>query len=309
MRFTTAMCDAPAASTSVLYHLHPQQLHETSHGSMTTTQWAIQGTNQDTRYELDGRSFGIGDEGAPMLCHLVCSAQGRHVHIDYCREPGNCIGGTEFEHIKERMYPDPERSKDWISHRLKWARSGFQDPYSREQQSEFAKWYDFATEAKKLIMYTLLVNSGPEHNATATAAANPSYCDLPIFHQPQVGQAAPSNGTGSLSVFLASSGSMRSGDRMPLSNTPVTTLLRGRCNNRYGAVLSALHSFWSSRETGLPTTQARQDAYSVVTFNDSPATRIANDFTSTTGQLLPIYCKSRPTEEPISTQHLNKLRN
>ncbi|ELU39519.1 cytochrome P450 [Rhizoctonia solani AG-1 IA] len=285
---------------------HPQQLHETSHGSMTTTQWAIQGTNQDTRYELDGRSFGIGDEGAPMLCHLVCSAQGRHVHIDYCREPGNCIGGTEFEHIKERMYPDPERSKDWISHRLKWARS---DPYSREQQSEFAKWYDFATEAKKLIMYTLLVNSGPEHNATATAAANPSYCDLPIFHQPQVGQAAPSNGyvsadghrfnctnparlqqayhvTGSLSVFLASSGSMRSGDRMPLSNTPVTTLLRGRCNNRYGAVLSALHSFWSSRETGLPTTQARQDAYSVVTFNDSPATRIANDFTSTTGQLL-----------------------
>ncbi|KAJ1300986.1 hypothetical protein OPQ81_003410 [Rhizoctonia solani] len=201
---------------------HPQQLHETSHGSMTTTQWAIQGTSQDARYELNGRNFGIGDEGAPMLCHLVCSAQGRHAHIDFCREPDNCRGGAELEHISDRMHPEPDRPKDWISHRLKWARSGFQDPYSREQQAEFAK------------------------------------C----------------------------SGSMGSRDRTPLENTPVSQQIRTRCNNRYGAVLSALHSFWLSREGGQPTAQPRQDAYSVITFNDSPTTRLVNDFTSTTNQLL-----------------------
>ncbi|CAE6486977.1 unnamed protein product, partial [Rhizoctonia solani] len=248
---------------------HPQQLHETSHGSMTTTQWAIQGTDQDARYELNGRNFGAGDEGAPMLCHMVCSAQGRHAHIEFCREPDTCRGGAELEHIGERMHPDPNRPKDWISHRLKWARSG------------------------------------PEHNATATAPANPSYCNLPIFHPRQDRRAAPTNGYVSADghcfdcvnparlhqayhvVFVIdSSGSMGSGDRTPLSNTPVTQLLRARCNNRYGAVLSALHGFWLSRETAQATAQPRQDAYSVVTFNNSPTTRLANNFTSTTDQLL-----------------------
>jgi hypothetical protein len=91
---------------------------------MTTTQWVIQGTDQNTIYELKGRKFGNGDEGTPMLCHLVCADQGRHAHIDLCRDPNNCHGGAEWEHINERMYPDPKRPKDWISHRLKWARSG-----------------------------------------------------------------------------------------------------------------------------------------------------------------------------------------
>ncbi|CAE6457353.1 unnamed protein product, partial [Rhizoctonia solani] len=271
---------------------HPQQLHETSHGSMITTQWAIQGTNQDdARYELNGRKFGIGDEGAPMLCHIMCSNQGRHAHIDFCREPDTCQGGVELEHISERMHPDPNRPKDWISHRLNWARSGFQDPYSREQQAEFAKCD--------------VMCSGPEHNATATTPANPSYCNLPIFHPPQDRRTAPTNGYVSADghrfecvnparlhqayhvVFVIdSSGSMGSRDRTPLSNTPVTQLLRTRCNNRYGAVLSALHGFWLSRETAQAIAQPRQDAYSVVTFNDNPTTRLANDFTSTTDQLL-----------------------
>ncbi|EUC59556.1 von willebrand factor type A domain protein, partial [Rhizoctonia solani AG-3 Rhs1AP] len=189
------------------------------------------------------------------------------------------------------MHPDPKRPKDWISYRLKWARDGFQDPYSREQQAEFAKCD--------------VMCSGPEHNATATAPANPSYCILPIFHPPQDRRAAPANGYVSADghrfecvnptrlhqayhvVFVIdSSGSMGSGDRIPLANTPVTQLLRTRCNNRYGAVLSALHGFWLSRETAQATAQPRQDAYSVVTFNNSPTTRLANDFTSTTDQLL-----------------------
>ncbi|CEL64063.1 hypothetical protein RSOLAG1IB_11047 [Rhizoctonia solani AG-1 IB] len=270
---------------------HSQQLHETSHGSMMTTQWAIQGADQDARYELNGRNFGVGDEGAPMLCHLVCSAQGRHVHIDFCREAGNCREVAELKHIDECMHPDPTRPKDWISHRLKWARSGFQDPYSREQQAEFAKCD--------------VLCAGPEHNATVTTAANPSYCNLPIFHQPHERHPAPVNGYVSgdghrfdcpdparlqqsyhVIFVIDSSGSMGLKDRTPLSNTPVTALLRSHCNNRYGAVLSALHGFWSSREIGNPNTEARQDAYSVVTFDTSPTTRVTNDFTSTTNQLL-----------------------
>ncbi|KAG8693822.1 hypothetical protein FRC11_002641, partial [Ceratobasidium sp. 423] len=120
---------------------HGQQLHETSHGSMITTQWVLQSDQDDADpvYELRGRKFGSGDEGVPMLCSLVCAAQGRHAHIDFCRNPGNC-SNTDCEHIAERMHPDPDRPKDWISHATFWARSGFKDPYSHEKQKEFAKW-------------------------------------------------------------------------------------------------------------------------------------------------------------------------
>jgi hypothetical protein len=64
---------------------------------------------------------------------------------------------------------------------------------------------------------------------------------------------------------------MGSRDRTPLLNTPVSTTLRLRCNNRYGAVLSALYGFWHSREAINPPAQLRQDAYTVVTFNNYPA--------------------------------------
>jgi hypothetical protein len=61
---------------------------------------------------------------------------------------------------------------------------------------------------------------------------------------------------------------MNLADRVPLANTPVSASLRSSCNNRYGAVLSALYGFCSSRQTtgslsGIPT---RTDAYSVITF-------------------------------------------
>lgn len=174
-----------------------------------------------------------------------------------------------------------------------WARNGFQDPYSREQQAEFARCDSMC--------------SGPEHQATATAAAVPSYCNLPIFHPPRARDPAPANGYVSVDghsfdcpnparlsqayhvVFVIdSSGSMTSGDRGPLPNTPVSARLRARSNNRYGAVLSALHDFWYSRESMNANGVARQDAYTVVTFNNSPVTRVANDFTSSADQLITI---------------------
>ncbi|CEL64058.1 hypothetical protein RSOLAG1IB_11042 [Rhizoctonia solani AG-1 IB] len=283
---------------------------------MTTTRWVLQpdADDEDAAYELQGRKFGSGDEGAPMLCSLVCAAQGRHAHIDFCRDPGNC-SDTDCEHITERMHPDPDRPKDWISHATYWARSGFKDPYSQDEQNGFLKCD---------VLY-----AGPEHEATTTTAANPSHCTLPMFHPPEPQQPVPPAGHVSRdghafncqnpsrlhqayhmlvtfiilsavpliscdSVFVIdSSGSMTETDRAPLLNTPISARLVSSCNNRYGAVLSALYGFWLSRDTAAAasTTQARQGAYSVITFDHYATTRFQNDFTSTTneltGQLIP----------------------
>lgn len=56
---------------------HPQQEHETSHGSMSRTRWAVDG-DDDTVIEVNGRRFGSGDDGAPLLVrsrynhHYIC---------------------------------------------------------------------------------------------------------------------------------------------------------------------------------------------------------------------------------------------
>lgn len=290
-------CDARCPNCEYLCTLplgHPQQLHETSHGSMITTQWVVEGDDANPGYELDGRKFGSGDEGAPMLCNLVCSAQGRHAHIDYCRsvDPDGC-NDRDCEHIPNRMHPEPNRPKDWISHATHWARSGFRDPYSQDEQVEFAKCD--------------VLCAGPEHEATATSPENPSRCILPIFHAPMAPRPAPPTGHVSVDghhfdcqnpsrlhqsyhiVFVIdSSGSMGCQDHQPLPNTPVSAQLVSRCNNRYGAVLSALYGFWLSRENVMAASanQARQDSYSVVTFDHNSETRVENDFTSTTDQLV-----------------------
>jgi hypothetical protein len=65
-----------------------------------------------------------------MLCSMVCSAMGRHVHIDTCRSQGpSCSGDGEIEHIPSvvgSIVDDPSSSTehDWVTHRLFWERSG-----------------------------------------------------------------------------------------------------------------------------------------------------------------------------------------
>ena len=100
---------------------HAQQEHETRHGSMSRTRWAIDGPEGNS-VELDGRKFSSNDDGAPMLCNLVCTSMGRHVHIDYCR--GGPHDNPEVLHIDERMVPNPDQEKDWITHGLHWRRMG-----------------------------------------------------------------------------------------------------------------------------------------------------------------------------------------
>lgn len=91
---------------------------------MTQTRWAIDGPD-DTGLELGGRTFSSNDEGAPMMCNLVCSSMGRHVHIDYCRAAENApCNGAEVQHINARMVPEPDRPKDSVTHSLYWRRMG-----------------------------------------------------------------------------------------------------------------------------------------------------------------------------------------
>ncbi|KAF8216813.1 hypothetical protein K438DRAFT_1658303 [Mycena galopus ATCC 62051] len=274
---------------------HSQQEHETSHGSMSKTQWAVDGPD-GTALEINGRKFGANDDGAPMMCNLICQEMGRHAHLVYCRaDDSAACGGAEIQHIKTRITPNPAREKDWISHSLFWRRAGFKDPYSRPDQINFSKCDAMCPDTA--------------HAGTAANPPHPSYCTLPIFHPP----AKVAAGLGYLSndghVFncknpsvmqqafhvifaIDRSGSMGGTDRAPLRNAPGTTLISRSSNNRLGAVYSALHGFWMSRNTALTsagrTTAApiRRDAYSVVLFDHTASVCIANDFTNTPDQLL-----------------------
>ena len=87
----------------------------------------------DAGLELEGRTFSSNDEGAPMMCNLVCSSIGRHVHIDYCRASRNAACyGAEVQHIDARMVPNPDRPKDAVTHSLHWRRLGTLDTYLYE---------------------------------------------------------------------------------------------------------------------------------------------------------------------------------
>jgi hypothetical protein len=103
---------------------HTQPMHETSHGSMSRTQWAFDAP-AGTILELNNRKFGVADEGAPMMCNMVCQSMGRHVHIDHCRATADSpCRDAEIQHITTRIPPNPEISKDLITHSLFWRRSG-----------------------------------------------------------------------------------------------------------------------------------------------------------------------------------------
>ncbi|KAI0089047.1 hypothetical protein BDY19DRAFT_993280 [Irpex rosettiformis] len=272
---------------------HTQAEHETSHGSMSRTLWTIEGPD-GTALEVNGRKFASNDTGAPMLCSMLCKSLGRHAHIDYClsQDAATC-SGADLKHINERMLPDPDAPKDWISHDLYWRRTGFKDPYPQEDKTEFSKCDAMCT--------------GQEHQADANGRPQPSYCNLSIFHPPHVVHAPPPNGTGYISgdghhflcrnpavlqrafhvMFVVDrSGSMSHGDKRPLDGTPITATLRQRHNNRVGAVYSSLYSFWQARHAAITAGAARRDSYSVILFDHELHRAVTNDFASTPDALI-----------------------
>ena len=90
---------------------------------MTQTRWAVDNPDE-TGLEIEGRRFSSNDDGGPMMCNLVCSSMGRHVHIDYCRTDNTPCEGTELQHIETRMVPKPQKPKDAVTHSLYWRRMG-----------------------------------------------------------------------------------------------------------------------------------------------------------------------------------------
>ncbi|KIM52556.1 hypothetical protein SCLCIDRAFT_549583 [Scleroderma citrinum Foug A] len=105
---------------------------------------------------------------------------------------------------------------------------------------------------------------------------------------------------------------MSSVDRRPLQNTPASARIIATANNRFGAVLSSLFSFWSARATAIGSGMnvARRDAYSVILFNHAALTAIENDFTSTPDQLLDAllpYKADRGTNYTAALVHAQDL--
>ncbi|KAJ3289280.1 hypothetical protein HDU79_004189 [Rhizoclosmatium sp. JEL0117] len=271
-------CDRPRG--------HTQALHHTSHGNMIQTQWAF--TDETGIVEVKGHKFGSGDGGAPLLCSMVCRDLGRHIHIDYCRhnpkDGGVCENHNNLEHVQDVMSPHPERPKDLITHKLKWERNGFEDPYENDLQEEFKLCDHYC--------------SGPEHRGAA-----PSFCTEPLFHPPA---AYPSPGQiGHISAdghafacadhfksayhiifVLDQSSSMSHNDRQPLQGTAVTASLNRTHPNRLGAVYSACHSFWTARKANQQPGITRRDAYSVIMFNGTSRVVVENDFTKSPDELL-----------------------
>ncbi|CUA74500.1 hypothetical protein RSOLAG22IIIB_11257 [Rhizoctonia solani] len=254
---------------------HPQKFHSTNHGSMVETKWIVEPKNDasgktvDSAYKLENHKYGAGDEGAPMFCHMMST----------------------------RMQPEPEKPKDWISHATYWERTGFEDPYDPSEQTEFAK-----CDASC---------AGPEH----LDDDRPSRCTLPIFHPPQQQTTSPPRGYISTDghlfhcvdpsrshqayhvVFMIDcSASMKRHDHLPLANLPVTSRLVSQCNNRYGAVVSALYGFLKNREAAVTNAglRSRQDSYTFLMHDNKSEVRVQNDLTSTTEQLIDRLIPLRP---------------
>jgi len=220
---------------------------------------------------------------------------GRHVHIDYCR--GDPCDNPETQHINERMVPNPDQPKDWITHGLHWRRMGFKDPYSREDQANFAKCDAMCP--------------GPEHTVEVGGAnALPSRCMLAIFHPP-MDAANTAAGLGYVSndghhfscknpivmqqafhvIFVIDrSGSMCQQDRQPRPNAAGIDRITPTANDRLGAVFSALYSFWLARQAAIDRNAqlggVRRDSYSLIFFNHAPSTSIEGDFASSPDELL-----------------------
>lgn len=112
-------------------------------------------------------------------------------------------------------------------------------------------------------------------------------------------------------------------DRQPLPNAAGTQRITPTANNRLGAVLSSLYSFWIARQAAASHNARlggnRRDAYSIIFFSRRPFICVQNDFTSSPDQLLSSCLRYRPfqnenytlaieTAQTIMTSHWSTER-
>ena len=63
---------------------------------------------------------------------------------------------------------------------------------------------------------------------------------------------------------------MASQDHLPIERTPVATRISSQHNDRYGAVISSLYSFWVARQTS---NLDRRDVTSIILFDHAAEVR------------------------------------
>ncbi|GBC16228.2 hypothetical protein GLOIN_2v1865248 [Rhizophagus irregularis DAOM 181602=DAOM 197198] len=277
--------------------------HSTVHGNMLLTTF----TCEEEEFEFEGHRLNVGDRGDFVLCHKLCENMGRHRHIDFCKDPGVCEseGGSRkegiLEHIKAHISPQPNRKKDYISHRVFWERTMFQDPYSKEDRENFKKCDHECADEK-------------HHSVNEITGKEPtkSYCTQEIFHAPvdlktfSLGKTGyistdghhftcenPTTNVGNFHIVFVvdRSGSMWNSDCMPICSSTATSRLKLTHNNRLGAVYDAAYTFIETRRSSRKVTPSGQmsvdrDTVSMVLFDYNALVAFENESLSNPEQLL-----------------------
>ncbi|KAJ3110211.1 hypothetical protein HDU96_006820 [Phlyctochytrium bullatum] len=262
---------------------------------------------EDDEFEFGTHKFNRNDSGKCFLCQLHCKELKRHTHIDWCRHPDqpHLCKRDGCRHINEKLMPDPNRPKDFVTHETLWKRTGFKDPYSEEDRQFFSKC---DAECK-----------GEEHKPVEgqdNTQRTKSFCTLPMFHDPVDPGAQPSSGyvssdghqfscanpskhSGSFHIVfvLDRSGSMASTGACPNVSTPHGRMISKSHNNQFGATLDAAYRFCVTRNatvagatlaSGTPVADAPNtlDAFSVITFEGRPLILLENVRNSSPNQML-----------------------
>ncbi|CAG8642418.1 8285_t:CDS:10, partial [Ambispora gerdemannii] len=277
--------------------------HDTVHGNMLLTTF----TCEEEEFEFEGHRLTIGDRGDFVLCHKLCESIGHHRHIDYCKDPDVCkslTGGKKegiLEHIKANISPNPTLEKDYISHRVFWERTKFQDPYSRDDRESFKKCDHECIDEK-------------HKNVDNVTGRDPirSFCTQELFHAELNPSSNPPGNVGYIStdghhfscenpatnvgdfhvVFVIDrSGSMSSSDCRPRCSNSQTTCLQHNHNNRLGAVYEAVYSFIETRKNSLKATNVGlsavdRDIASLILFESTATVVFENQSLSNPEQLL-----------------------
>jgi hypothetical protein len=102
-------------------------------------------------------------------------------------------------------------------------------------------------------------------------------------------------------------------DRQPHSNAAGTPRIAATANNRLGAVLSSLYSFWTARQAAFSSNAQlwghRRDAYSIIFFSQEPLTCVENDFTSSPDELLTACLRYKPFQNENYTLAIEKAQS
>ncbi|CAG8468542.1 16128_t:CDS:10 [Funneliformis caledonium] len=244
------------------------QIHSTSHGNMIQPEF----TSVDNEFEYAGHKLRVGDRGTFVLCNLFCKDLGRHRHIDYCQSPDICQG-QDIQHNNEQVQHNPSKPKDYISHKLFCERTGFKDPYSVQEQQEFAKCDHECPD---------------ERHHKSERSTSESFCELPLFHAQLDPNSNPPNDIGYISKdghhFNCENPSSRATfhiifvlDRSSSMARPIQgqliynifTSWDPNGHNRLSAVFHAVYQFMNARMNFVQTNQHQviHDKLSLILFN------------------------------------------